>query len=473
MPAPRSTSFTATPATSYVTADVVRGPLVVRVSATGTLQPEDQVDVGAEISGRVDRVAVDFNDRVTKGQVLAVINTDQIRAQLAQSEAALERGQGVPSRPGSDRERNDARSATGRKACSRAASSLRRIFRQRRPTMPAPSRPSPKPRADVENASAQVQLHQTSLDKAAVRSPIDGIVLDRKVQQGQTVAASFQTPVLFTLASDLSRMKLEVDIDEADIGQVREGQTATFSVDAFPQRRFDAKLTSLRNAPKTTNGVVTYQGVLEVDNSAGLLRPGLTATVDILVAKPKTTLLVPNGALRFTPPARTLPRRRLCPPTTASSWAASGCWRTAQPVARDLRIGRTDGRNTQVLSGDLTPGEARDRRHGDAALTMNLAAPSSRSAPRAAGARALHAVARSHPPDRRAQGLRLGRSGGHRARRHRSRDRQRRIRRRARAVGLGQVDGDEHPRLSRCADRRPLLLPRRRCRARSAATRAR
>jgi HlyD family secretion protein len=203
-----------------------------------------------------------------------------------------------------------------------------------------------------------VQLHETQLNKAEVRSPIDGIVLDLKVQQGQTVASSFQTPVLFTVASDLSRMELEVDIDEADIGQVREGQTATFSVDAFPQRRFDAKLTSLRNAPKTTNGVVTYQGVLEVDNSAGLLRPGLTATVDILVAETADSLLVPNGALRFTPPAGDASAPPLVPSNNGELVGRVWVLENSKPSPRDLRIGRNDGRNTQVLSGDLMPSDA-------------------------------------------------------------------------------------------------------------------
>jgi HlyD family secretion protein len=348
--------FNATPETTYVTADVVRGPLVVRVSATGTLQPEDQVDVGAEISGRLDRVAVDFNDRVTKGQVLAVINTDQIRAQLAQAKAELGAAQAsVVTNEATVKETKDRR--------DRAEGLFTRgiVSQQDFQTSEADYARAvasvAKARADVANATAKVQLSETSLDKAAVRSPIDGIVLDRKVQQGQTVASQFQTPVLFTLASDLARMKLEVDIDEADIGQVREGQTATFSVDAFPQRRFDAKLTSLRNAPKTTNGVVTYQGVLEVDNSEGLLRPGLTATVDILVAEADDTLLVPNGALRFTPPGGDAVAPPLVPSNNGELVGRVWVMEDAKPVARDLRIGRSDGRNTQVLSGDLMPGD--------------------------------------------------------------------------------------------------------------------
>jgi HlyD family secretion protein len=336
---------------------VTRGPLVVRVSATGTLQPENQVDVGAEISGRVDSVAVDFNDRVTKGQILAVINTDQIRAQLAQAKAELNAANAsvVTSEAtvNETKERRDrAEGLFGRGIVSQQDFQTAEADYARAVASVA------KAKADVENATARVRLHETSLDKTAVRSPIDGMVLDRKVQQGQTVAASFQTPVLFTLASDLARMELEVDIDEADIGQVREGQTATFSVDAFPQRRFDARLTSLRNAPKTTNGVVTYQGVLSVDNSAGLLRPGLTATVEILVAETEDAILVPNGALRFTPPAVVASVPPLVPANNGELVGRVWVLENGNPVPRDLKIGRNDGRNTQVVAGELASGDA-------------------------------------------------------------------------------------------------------------------
>jgi HlyD family secretion protein len=202
-----------------------------------------------------------------------------------------------------------------------------------------------------------VVSNQTSHDKAQVRSPINGVVLERRVSTGQTVAASFQTPVLFTLASDLSMMQLAVDIDEADIGLVHEGQQASFAVDAYPQRRFEARLVSLRNSPKTANGVVTYEGLLTVDNSAKLLRPGLTATAKILVSETKAALLVPNGALRFTPPAKDA-----SPPALEAAmdgelkgrvWILDG----RMPVPLDLKIGRSDGRNTEVLSGNLKPGE--------------------------------------------------------------------------------------------------------------------
>ena len=342
--------------TAYITVPVTTGPLTVTVNATGTLQPQDQVDVGAEISGRVDSVNVDFNDPVTKGQVIAVINTDQIRAQLAQAQAALNAARATVIN-------NEAtvKETFERRNRARGLFAIGGISAQDLQTTEAEYDRAvagvAKAKADVENAAALVVSHQTTLGKAQVRSPITGVVLERRVSTGQTVAASFQTPVLFTLASDLSMMQLAVDIDEADIGLVHAGQAASFSVDAYPQRRFDAKLVSLRNAPKTANGVVTYEGLLTVDNSAKLLRPGLTATANILVSQSDNAILVPNGALRFTPPAKDASSPLLQPATNGELkgrvWVLDG----GIPAARDLKIGRSDGRNTEILSGNLKPGE--------------------------------------------------------------------------------------------------------------------
>jgi HlyD family secretion protein len=342
---------------AYVTSPAIRGPLTVTVNATGTLQPQDQVDVGAEISGRVDAVNVDYNDRVKRGQVLAVINTDQIRAQLAQAQASTNANRAsVVNDEATVREtldhRNRARALLARGGISAQDAETAEAAYDRAVASVA------KAKADVQSAAAQVAMYQTQLGKAEVRSPIDGVVLDRKISLGQTVAATFQTPVLFTLASDLSTMQLDVDVDEADIGSVKEGQTASFTVDAYPQHRFDARLVSLRNAPKTANGVVTYQGVLTVDNSAMLLRPGLTATVDILVSETKDALLVPNGALRFTPAAKEASVPPLQP--ARNGQAVGRVWVLGadnRPSPRDVGIGRTDGHNTEILSGDLKAGE--------------------------------------------------------------------------------------------------------------------
>jgi HlyD family secretion protein len=341
----------------YVTTPVVMAPLTVTVSATGTLQPQDQVDVGAQISGRVEEVNVDYNDHVRKGQVLAVINTDQIRAQLAQAVAA----QNAARADVATFNATVAQTLTKRDR-ARGLFKIGGLSQQDLQAAEADyaraTAGEAKATADVESTGAQAKLYQTQLEFALVRAPIDGIVLDRKISKGQTVAASFQTPVLFTLATDLSTMQLQVDIDEADIGSVREGQSAMFTVDAYPQRQFEAKLTSVRNAPKTTNGVVTYQGVLTVDNRSMLLRPGMTANVNITVAQSGETLLVPNGALRFTPPGQA---------STSLPDVAGGrnggdtgrVWvlENGKPVAQDVKLGRTDGRSTQVLSGALKPAD--------------------------------------------------------------------------------------------------------------------
>ncbi len=329
---------------NYTTADVARGALTVTVSASGTLAPLSQVDVGAEVSGRVDQVLVDFNDHVTKGQLLAVINTDQVRAQLAQSEATLATNQATVKETRAKRDRYRAlaqENAVSVQDLQAAEAAYERAV------------------ASIQTAQAQIATQKTNIAKAEVRSPIDGMVLDRKISPGQTVASGFQTPILFTLASDLDKMQLAVDIDEADIGSVKAGQDATFVVDAFPQHRFNAKLIDLYNSPQTLNNVVTYRGVLAVDNKEGLLRPGLTATADIITAQVKDALLVPNGALRFTPP--NIPLDKLPPaPKAPNGQMAGRIWvlnDKKQPEPRDLIIGESDGRQSEVLKGNLKVGE--------------------------------------------------------------------------------------------------------------------
>ena len=328
---------------TYVTKPVTRGLLAVNVSATGTLAPRNQVDVGAEVSGRIDKLAVDFNDRVKKGEVLALINKDQYEAQLRQAEATLEQAKATlaQTKLTNDRyvtlERNN---AISREQLNTSNGDLARAI------------------AGVDLARAQVQQDQTLLAYCTIYSPIDGVVLDRKVSAGQTVASTFSTPVLFTLASDLTQMELDVDIDEADVGQVRPGARAAFTVDAYPDRKFAAHLVSIHNAPKTVQGVVTYQGVLLEENKGGLLRPGMTATAEIEAATVKRALLVPNAALRFVPPEDVKKNAPPAPPALngingARVWTIDG--KTLKP--HDIRLGPTDGRQTQILSGDLKPGD--------------------------------------------------------------------------------------------------------------------
>ncbi len=337
----------------YMTAKAERGAIVVTVDATGTLQPREKVDVGAEISGRIDTVNVDFNDRVRKGQVLAELDTEQLRARLQQSEAQLAATRATVRQFEATLEQTRAKTTRTKELFERNTVARQDLEAAEADLLRATANLQ-KAEADTTLAAAQVSSDRTSLQKARILSPIDGIVLDRRVEPGQAVAATMQTPVLFTLASDLRQMELQVDIDEADIGAVHEGQGATFTVDAFPQRKFDAKLIAVYNAPKTTNGVVTYQGILLVDNAEQILRPGLTATAQILAARITDALLVPNGALRFAPDEEIL---REAPPLPAAKegerlsriWVMEG--KDLRP--RVLSLGPSDGTKTVILSGEL------------------------------------------------------------------------------------------------------------------------
>lgn len=290
---------------TYRTQPVMQGTLVVDISATGALAPLNEVQVGTEISGIVESVLVDFSDPVTRGQVLARINTERLDASTDQARAslALARAQLSEAEAGALQAEAD-------------LARLRRVFELSGGEVPSQAELDAgqaaydRSLAGRERALAQIAQSQATLDgflsdlrRAVIVSPIDGIVLDRQVEQGQTVAASFQTPVLFTLAGDLREMELGIDLDEADVGVVQEGQEATFTVDAYPGRVFPARVVEVRYAPRTVGGVVTYETILEVDNSELLLRPGMTATAEVVVGRVADAVLVPNAALRFTPSA--------------------------------------------------------------------------------------------------------------------------------------------------------------------------
>jgi len=358
----------------FTTASVERGNLTVIVTATGVLEPVNQVEVGTEISGTVKSVEVDFNDHVNVGQVLARLDTAQLEARARQAKAALdlahskvaeaqatvietrntnERMQQLAAKQLCSKEQCDAAKAAYSRALAALASA----------------------RAQVTQAQAQLDSDSTALKKSVIRSPINGIVLQRQIEPGQTVAASLQTPVLFVLAESLAQMELHVAVDEADVGQVKEGQDSTFTVDAYPNKTFPAKIVQVRSAPKTVEGVVTYETVLSVDNSDLLLRPGMTATADITVNKLEDVLLVPNAALRFTPPKPDESKgksgglvRQLVPhrprhdrqPSELLKRGEQRVWvlRDKIPVAVSIEVGATDGRDTEVLSNNLEPGQA-------------------------------------------------------------------------------------------------------------------
>jgi HlyD family secretion protein len=233
-------------------------------------------------------------------------------------------------------------------------------------------------KAQVSEAQATLEANESDLAKAVIYSPINGIVLKRSVEPGQTVAASFQTPVLFTLAEDLTKMELHVDVDEADVGQVKEGQEAAFTVDAYPDRAFPARITQVRYGSQEVEGVITYETVLNVDNSDLSLRPGMTATADITVQKVENAILVPNAALRFSPPVKekeapsnsgsVLSKLLPHPPRSPSKQREvviankrqQRVWRLqdGKLAAVDVTTGATDGIMTEVTGGDVKPGMA-------------------------------------------------------------------------------------------------------------------
>lgn len=306
-------------APAYATVTVQRGDLRVTVSATGNLQPTNVVEVGSELSGLVTEVTVDNNDRVTKGQVLARLDTSRLQDAIAQGQAALQAAR--------------ASVAQAEASMQQAQASLDRLEEVRRLSngkVPSPAEldvaraEHARARAAVQSAQAavsqaraQLSSDQTQFSKALIRSPVTGVVLSRQIDPGQTVAASFNAPVLFLIAEDLNEMRLEVKVDEADVGQVAAGQDATFQVDAFPGREFAARVervdlgsstlsgssASSSSGSSSSNTVVSYTAALTVDNAEGLLRPGMTATAEIVTSEKQGVLLVPNAALRFSPDA--------------------------------------------------------------------------------------------------------------------------------------------------------------------------
>ncbi|MBI5450680.1 MAG: efflux RND transporter periplasmic adaptor subunit [Gammaproteobacteria bacterium] len=355
---------------------IQKGNLTVTVTATGVLQPMNQVDVGTEISGTVKQVAVDFNDHVKAGQLLARLDTDQLQARYRQSRAALQLAQArVKDAEATLTEMRGklqrAQEMERRELCAQEECDSIRASAMRAEAGLASAR------AQVVQSQAELDANQTALAKADIMSPINGIVLKRQIEPGQTVAASLQTPVLFTLAESLAQMELHVAIDEADIGQIAEDQQAVFTVDAYPARSFAARIKQVRYAPQTVDGVVTYETVLTVDNTDLALRPGMTATADITVSRLQDVLLVPNTALRFTPPrpsgAQTSggllqrlivggrPRRD---DQASRRKAVNGhgrpqqVWvlKDGQPVAVTITTGVSDGRMTEVIDAPLPVG---------------------------------------------------------------------------------------------------------------------
>lgn len=364
-----------TAAPRYTTEAASIGTLVVKVSATGNLQPTNTVDVGSELSGIVEQVFVNDNDTVKRGQVLAQLDRSKLQDAVARSRASLAAAEAqvlqaeatvAEARATLARFREVALLSDGKVPSKTEMDGAEANLKRAEANVASA-------RASVIQARAALQSDETNLGKASIRSPINGIVLSREVDPGQTVAASFQAPVLFKLAEDLTKMELQVAVDEADVGQVKAGQSATFTVDAWPGREYSAVITRVGYGAQAAEGVISYLTVLDVSNDDLSLRPGMTGTADIITLTRENALLVPNAALRFMPPSGEAPAKqsrggltsmmiprapREAPKARMTGGSTPRVWilRDGQPLALDVKTGATDGRVTEIIGGDLKPG---------------------------------------------------------------------------------------------------------------------
>ena len=371
----------ASTAPSYRTQLVGRGNLTLTVTANGTIQPTRSINIGSELSGTVLKVHVDVNDRVKKGQSLVELDTAKLRDQIRRSQATVAAARARlaqtaatvrETRASLNRFEEVAR-LSGGKVPSQAELDSARASHERAVADEASAR------AGVSEAQAALSTDQINLSKASIVAPADGTVLTRSVDPGNAVAASLQAVTLFTLAEDLTKLRLWVYVDEADVGSVRPGQEASFTVSAYPTRPFPARITRVGFGSTITDNVVTYLTYLDVDNGDLSLRPGMTATASIVATERKDVLLVPNAALRFTPTsapsgpnaAKSGVLASLTPrmPGNTKRSAAAGAntalarqvWvlpndDTGVPVAVAVKPGISDGRMTEIISGDLQPG---------------------------------------------------------------------------------------------------------------------
>ncbi|MCX8997678.1 efflux RND transporter periplasmic adaptor subunit [Rhizobiaceae bacterium BDR2-2] len=357
----------------YTTVPVERGDLNVIVTATGSVQPTTQVDISSELSGIIRSVNVTYNSPVKTNDVLAELDTNKLEADVQSARAKLASAKANVLK--ADAELSAAKVKLDRLRSlvdSRVSSQQDLDAAQYAYDAALATRQINE--ATVLSSEADLKLAEVDLGKAKIVSPIDGVVLTRDVDPGATVASSFSAPVLFTIAGDLRQMELQVAVDEADVGQVEAGQKATFNVDAYPDRSFPAEIETVRFASETTSNVITYKAILSVDNEDMLLRPGMTATADITVQSVEDVLLIPNAALRYSPPAVSSssgislnalfrPPRPSRAGRSAQSGAGSADERTVwvmrgnQPEPVDVQTGPTDGRNTVLRSGDLKEGD--------------------------------------------------------------------------------------------------------------------
>lgn len=331
---------------SYLTKKLEKGDITEKITATGTINPISTVNIGTQVSGTISEILVDYNTKVTKGQLLAQIDPALFEATVAQKKAALDIAKAQVNVVEND--------------IVYYQKHLTRIKKLNRSKYSADSELESAQR-DYDNAvvqkalrEAEVQQAQAALDQAEIDlkytkivSPVDGIVVSKEVEVGQTVAASFQTPTLFNVAEDLTKMQIETSVVEADISKVKEGQTVEFSVDSYPDETFYGVVTQVRNEAITTSNVVTYEVIIEIDNKDLKLKPGMTANVEIITAEKQGVFLVPNKALRFFVQDSSGEVQR---------YKDKGIWvlENGQPVRLSITVGVADDDKSEISSDKLS-----------------------------------------------------------------------------------------------------------------------
>lgn len=319
---------------TFDTAAVAPANIMNSITATGTIEPVTSVTVGTQVSGIVSKLFVDYNSVVKKGQVIAELDKTNLMSQLNTAKTQLATAQSQLNYQTANYKRYKTLFEKGLVAAD-DFDNAKLSYTQAK--------------EQVASAKEEVQRAQTNLGYATITSPIDGVVLSKSVEEGQTVAASFSTPELFTIAQDLTNMQVVADVDEADIGDVKEGERVTFTVDAYPDDTFEGEVKQVRQEATTTNNVVTYEVVISAPNADLKLKPGLTANVTIYTAERKGVLSVPSKALRFTPQKETVGKMKIVDAANAKNkvWTIEG----NSIVAHKVNIGMTDGTNTQIVSG--------------------------------------------------------------------------------------------------------------------------
>jgi HlyD family secretion protein len=332
------------PEQQYRLETIEKGGLSQTVSANGTINPVSLVNVGTQVSGTVKKLYVDFNSKVEKGQLLLELDDALLAAQQKQSQASMQNALASLELAGA----NEAR--------------MRNLYAQEyvsRQELDTAVQARKAAEAQLQLSRAAVEKDRANLSYSAIRSPVSGVVVDRAVDVGQTVAASLQTPTLFKIAQDLSKMQIDANFAEADIGSIRVGQVARFSVDAFPNRSFEGKVRQIRLNPTIQQNVVTYNVVVDVDNPEQVLLPGMTAYVTIAVAERKDALLVPNAALRFKPAnGGTAQKKEVGTKPKRDGFSGKVyVLHGSELMPVDLSLGITDSRSTEVLGGELKAGD--------------------------------------------------------------------------------------------------------------------